>query len=411
MPAVSNFTSRLGAGMAPGVRNVLVLAACQATFQTGLVLIVTVGGLAGHLLATDKGLATLPIAAMMLGTMLGTVPASLLMAWIGRRRGFMLGTLLGAAGGALSAGGLLGGWFWVFCAGHALLGAYQGFAQYYRFAAADAALPAFRSHAISFVIAGGVVAAIAGPQIASATKDLLVSGSFIASYVALVGLSLAATFLVSLLRLPSPAAQRDDGVARPLSVVVRQPIFLVALCGAAVGHGVMMLAMSAMPLAMVGHDHGMSDAAFVIQWHVLGMAVPSFFSGLLIARFGAPAIMLAGVALLAGNVAIALSGVEVVHFLLAHILLGIGWNFAYVGGTTMVTESYRPAEKAKTQAVNDFVIFGFSVIASLASGGIFERFGWSGVNLGAVPFLALAVTAIVFFSLARRTATPNPVLS
>ena len=384
-------------------RNVLVLASCQAIFQTGLVLIVMVGGLAGQLLATDKALATLPIAAMMLGTALVTVPASLLMARIGRRNGFALGTLLGATGAALSVVGLLAGWFSIFCVGHVLLGAYQGFAQYYRFAAADAARPAFRSHAVSFVVAGGIVAAIAGPQLASLTKDLLVSGPFIASYLALVGLSFAATALVTLLDLPSSAAQTDGEPVRPLSVIVRQPVFLVALCGAAVGHGVMMLAMSAMPLAMVGHQHGMSDAASVLQWHVLAMAVPSFFSGILIARFGAPVIMLAGVALLAGNVVIALSGVEVYHFLLAHVLLGIGWNFSYVGGTTLVTESYRPAEKAKVQGVNDLVIFGFSVVLSFASGGLFGFFGWQVVNIAALPFLVLAGTTAALFSAARRT--------
>src|SRR6266508_1626567 len=389
-------------------RNVLVLASCQALFQTGLVLIVTVGGLAGYLLATDKALATLPIAAMMLGTALVTVPASLLMGRIGRRNGFALGTLLGAAGAALSVAGLLAGGFWVFCLGHVLLGAYQGFAQYYRFAAADAARPAFRSHAISFVVAGGVVAAIAGPQLASVTKDLLVSGPFVASYLALIGLSFAATALVGLLNLPSRIAQIDWESARPLSLIIRQPVFLVSLCGAAVGHAVMMLAMSAMPLAIIGHNHSMSDAAFVIQWHVLAMSVPSFFSGILIARFGAPVIMLAGVALLAGNVAIALSGVEVLHFLLAHVLLGIGWNFAYVGGTTLVTEAYRPAEKAKVQGVNDLVIVGDSVVLSFASGWLFEFFGSWGVNIGAVPFLVLAGTAIVLFSLARQ---PKPQLA
>jgi len=413
MPALSKPISHLRTPLPSGVleslsRNVLILASCQALFQTGLVLIVIVGGLAGYLLATDKALATLPIAAMMLGTALVTVPASLLMGRIGRRTGFALGTLLGAAGAALSVAGLLAGWFWVFCLGHVFLGAYQGFAQYYRFAAADAAPPAFRSHAISFVIAGGVVAAIAGPQLANLTKDLAASGPFVASYLALVGLSLAATALVGLLDVAAPVAPTASAWARPLSVIVRQPVFLVAVCGAAVGHGVMMLAMSAMPLAMVSHDHGMGDAAFVIQWHVLAMAVPSFFSGVLIARFGAPVIMFAGIALLAGNVIIALSGVEVLHFLLAHILLGIGWNFSYVGGTTLVTEAYHPAEKAKVQGINDLVIFGASVVLSFAAGGLFEFFGWWGVNIGAVPFLVLAGTAIALFSLTSKRACARP---
>jgi len=383
-------------------RNVLVLASCQAIFQTGLVLIMTVGGLAGHLLAADKALATVPIAAMMLGTTLVLIPASLLMARTGRRNGFMLGTLLGAAGGAISVVGLLAGWFWLFCLGHLFLGAYQGFAQYYRFAAVDAARPESRSYAISLVIAGGIVAAIAGPQLATLTKDFSVSGPFVASYGALVGLSLGATALVALLDIPAPLTRTDRAPARPLSVIVRQPAFVVALGGAAVGWGVMYLAMTPMPLAMVGHHHTLGDAAFVLQWHVLAMSVPSFFTGALIARFGAPHIMLAGIALLAGNVAIALSGIDIIHFLSALVVLGVGWNFAYIGGTALLTETYSPAEKAKAQAANDFVIFAVMVIAALASGGLFEFFGWRGVNFGAVPFILLAAAAIALFSLARR---------
>jgi MFS family permease len=384
-------------------RNIVVLASCQAVFQTGLVLIMTVGGLAGYLLATDKALATVPIAAMMLGTMLVLIPASLLMARIGRRNGFALGTLLGAAGGAIAVVGLIANWFWVFCLGHVFLGAYQGFAQYYRFAAVDAARPESRSRAISFVIAGGVVAAIAGPQLAILTKDLSASGPFVASYGALVGLSLAAMALVALLDMPAPLARTDREPARPLSVIVRQPAFLVALSGAAIGWGVMYLAMTPMPLAMVGHYHTLADAAFVLQWHVLAMSVPSFFTGALIARFGAPHIMSTGIALLAGNVIVALSGVEIVHYMSALVLLGVGWNFGYIGGTALLTETYTTAEKAKAQAVNDFVIFGVMVIASLASGGLFEFFGWRGVNLGAVPFILLAAAMIAVFSRARRS--------
>jgi MFS family permease len=361
-----------------------------------------VGGLAGHLLATDKALATLPIAAMMFGTTPVLVPASLLMARIGRRNGFALGTLIGAAGGAVSVVGILAGWFWVFCLGHVLLGAYQGFAQYYRFAAADAARPEFRSRAISLVVAGGVVAAIAGPQIATLTRDLSVSGPFVASYGALVALSLAATMLVAFIDIPaSPAATRGEQT-RPLSVIVAQPAFLVALGAAAVGWGVMYLAMTPMPLAMAHHHHAMNDAALVLQWHVLAMSVPSFFSGMLIARFGAPPVMLAGIALLAGHVAIALSGVEVAHFLAALVMLGIGWNFAYIGGTALLTETYRPAEKAKAQAANDFVIFAVMVIGSLASGELFDVFGWEGVNLGAVPFLVVAGTTLCLYLLGRQ---------
>ena len=386
-------------------RNIILLAVGQALFQSGSVLIMTVGGLAGYLLAADKSLATLPIAAMMAGTALATIPASMFMGRFGRRAGFVIGTLLGVTGGALAVAGLIGNWFWVFCLGHVLAGAYQGFAQFYRFAAAEAASEAFRSRAISLVLAGGVVAAIAGPHIASLTKDASISGPFVATYAALIGLNLMAMALVALIDVPNSATKRGDvDGARPLSVIARQPRFVVAVGGAAIGYGVMILAMTATPLAMVGHRHGMSDTAFVIQWHVLGMFVPSFFTGALIARFGTPSVMLAGIGLLGGHVVIALSGVEFLHFLSALTLLGVGWNFSFIGGTALLTETYRPSEKAKVQGLNDFVIFGVVVTASLASGGLLHRFGWFGVNLTALPFLGAAVivlTALIMLN-ARR---------
>lgn len=388
-------------------RNVLILAACQALFQTASVLIMTVGGLAGQTLAPDKALATLPIASMTVGTALATIPASLLMARIGRRRGFMLGTLLGALGGAAAAAGLLAGSFALLNLGNLLVGAYQGFAQFYRFAAAEAARPEFKSRAISLVLAGGVVAAIAGPSLGAVTRDLLGPALFAGSYVAVLVLSLAATVLLIGISIPAAASGAEEGVARPLAEIVRQPAFLVALGGAAIGYAVMILAMTATPLAMVGHHHVLSDAAFVIQWHVLGMFVPSFFTGVLVARFGVLGVMFAGAVLLIGHVAIALSGVGFLNFLSGLILLGIGWNFLFVGGTTLLTETYRPAEKAKVQALNDFLIFGVVVAASFASGGLFDRFDWQGLNLVALPFVLAAALAIAGLAL-RRSRVPAP---
>lgn len=393
----------LSAGLRAALtRNVLILAACQAIFQTGLVLVMTVGGLAGHLLAGNKTLATLPIAAMMLGTTITLGPAALLMARIGRRAGFMLGTLLGAGGGTIAALGLLVDAFAVFIFGHVLLGAYQGFAQYYRFAAVDAARREARSRAISLVIAGGLIAAVAGPLLATLTKDLSLSGPFVASYAALVVLGLAATALVALLDKAAPIAAAARAPVRPLVVIVRQTGFLVALGGAAVAWGVMYLAMAPMPLAMTGHGHALSDVALVFQGHVLAMAAPSFVAGALIARFGAPLVMLAGVMLLGVQLAVAVSGLEIAYFLSALILLGIGWNFTYIGGTALLTETYSPAEQAKAQAVNDVAIFSVVVIASLGSGAVFEFSGWQGVNLVALPFTFAAAAAIAFLMLARR---------
>jgi MFS family permease len=389
---------------APDRRNVLLLAASQAMFQTTSVLIMTVGGLAGYMLADDKALATLPIAAATVGTAIATIPASLLMARVGRKPGFVLGTLLGATGGALGVVGLVLGSFWLFCAAHILAGAYQGFAQFYRFAAAEVASVEFRSRAISFVLAGGVVAAFAGPALASLTADLRLDVEFAAAYAAIVAVSLAATAVVSLVRVPPPPPQAVAEPPRPLAVIARQPTFMVALGGAAVGYGVMILAMTATPLAMVGHHHGVGDAAAVIRWHTLGMFVPSFFTGSLVTRFGAPRVMLAGIALLSVHIGIALSGTGWAHFASALVLLGVGWNFSFVGGTALLTETYRPSERAKVQAANDFIILGVVVTASLGSGALLHHLGWSGVNLTAVPFLAAAALAIGAYLIRTRPA-------
>jgi MFS family permease len=379
------------------VRNVVVLAGCQALLQTGMVMIITSGGLAGYMLASDKSLATLPISFLMIGTMLTTIPASLFMGRFGRRAGFWLGTLFGAASAILSVTSLANGWFWTFCFAHIFYGAYQGFGQFYRFAAAEAATPEYRSRAISYVLLGAAVAAIVGPPLVAYTKDFVASGAFVATYSVVIALSLAATIVVSFINLPKPVEQKSDIPARPVSVVVRQPTFLVAVIVAAVGFGVMNLAMTATPIAMAHHQHSMTETAFVIQWHVLGMFLPSFFSGSLIARFGAPKIMLTGVALLLCHVTIALSGVEFLNFASALILLGVGWNFTFLGGTTLVTETYRPSEKAWTQGIFDFTVFTTVVISSFASGALLHLFGWTGVNLLALPLLLTAGLALVAY--------------
>jgi MFS family permease len=388
----------------PDIRNVSVLAACQALVQTGMVMLITACGLAGFMLAPDKSLATLPVSFLMIGTMITTIPASLFMGRFGRRPGFWLGTLLGAFGATLGVVSLMNGWFWLFCFAHIFYGGYQGFAQFYRFAAAEAAAPAFRSRAISYVLLGAAVAAVVGPHMVAFTRDAAASGAFVGTYALIIALSLAATVVVSFIDLPKPSEQKSDVAARPISAVVSQPIFLVSALTAAVGFGVMNLAMTATPLAMAHHHHGLNETAFVIQWHVLGMFLPSFFTGNLIARFGAPKIMLAGVALLLCHVAIALSGVQFLHFASALILLGIGWNFAYLGGTTLVTDAYRPSEKAWTQGIFDFTVFTTVVITSFASGALLHFVGWTGVNLLALPLLLIAGVALIVFLRWRRGA-------
>lgn len=386
-------------------RNVLLLAGSQALFQTASVMVMTIAGLVGLDLATDKRLATLPIAMMMVAAAATMIPASLLMQRLGRKAGFVLGTALGSAAGLLAAGAIVLRHFELFVLANMLVGAYQGFAQYYRFAAADIASAEFRSRAISWVVAGGVVAALAGPNLARVTQALG-PAPFAASYLALFALSALALLVVSRIALPPMAAVQVQGPARPLLEIMRQPVYLTALVGSSVGYAVMVMVMTATPLAMQICGQPLGASTTVIQWHVLGMFVPSFFTGGLIHRHGVLRIMGAGIALLAGHVAIALSGVEFLHFLSGLILLGVGWNFLFVGGTTLLTESYRPSERAKAQAAHDFLMFGAVSLGSFSAGGLLNMGGWESVNWTVLPFLAFAGAMVTWLALERgRAAT------
>lgn len=385
-------------------RVVLALAASQALFQTGAVLLMTVGGLAGALLAPTRVMATLPIATIALGTAIATIPASLIMGRFGRKPGFILGAALGAAGGLVAGVSMLVGSFALLCVGTALVGAYQGFAQFYRFAAAEAASEAFRSRAISLVLTGGVIAALAGPHLGALARDLL-PAAYAGSFFALTVLSAAAALVVAATRLPGAAtAAPGEDPPRPFGVIARQPRFIAAVTGAAVGYAVMVTVMTATPLSMVAHHHEVGTAATVIQWHVLGMFVPSFFTGSLIRRFGVTPLMLTGVGLLLIHVLIAMSGVAFLHYVSALVLLGVGWNLLFVGGSTLLTETYRPAERAMVQGFNDFMIVGVVAVGSFSAGALNEAFGWRGLNLAAVPFLlaAAAVIALAHLRAARH---------
>lgn len=385
--------------------QVLLLASAQALFQTASVLVMTIGALAGARIAPDPQLSTAPIAAMFLGTVLATMPASLAMARFGRRNGFMAGALLGASGGALAAFGIWTESLVALCGGTALVGVYQGFAQFYRFAAAEVADERFRPRAISLVLAGGVVAALAGPELGRLGGDLL-TAPFLGSFLILAVLSLIAAAILLALRMPqsAAAAAADGTTARPLAEIMMQPAYMVALFGAATGYGVMILGMTATPLAMSHHHHGLAATSHVIQAHVLGMFLPSFFTGSLIARFGVLRIMMTGILLLAAHIAIASTGTALYSFAAALTLLGVGWNFLYIGGTTLLTGTYRPAERARAQAVNDLTIFIVSLASSLASGALFSHLGWQTLNLLLMPWLILAALAIAWLGYRRRRA-------
>lgn len=383
--------------------NVLVLAIAQALFQTVSVLVVTIGALAAARITSDLQLATVPIAAMVFGTALATVPASLFMARFGRRRGFLLGALLGVAGGLLAATGIWMNSLAALAAGTALVGGYQAFAQFYRFAAAEITGEKFQSQAISYVLAGGVVAALAGPELGRWGAAWL-EPPFLGSFLIVSVVSLLSAGLLLGLQPPGLVAIRaHKRAARPLVHIMRQETYLVALFGAATGYGVMILAMTATPLAMVHLHHDMAGAVRVIQVHVLGMFLPSFFTGALIARFGVLNVMLAGVALLAAHVAFALSGTTFPSFAAALLLLGVGWNFLYIGGTTLLTEAYFESERGKAQAANDLIVFAVGLFSSLAAGALLSLLGWQALNAVLLPWLACAALAIAWLSTKRRS--------
>ncbi|MCA1770938.1 MAG: MFS transporter [Halomonas sp.] len=332
-------------------QNVAILVTSQMLFMVASITVMTLSGVVGQQLGPDPGLATLPIAMMMLGTVVSTLPASLYMKRVGRRRGFITGASLGGvAGGLLSFGAIWLESFWLFCAGSLLLGLYQGFAMYYRFAAADVASPAFRSRAISFVMAGGVAAAFLGPWNASAAIGLIAG-------------------------VPSGA----------------------------VGYAIMILVMTATPLAMRARGFEMSQVAFIMQWHVLGMFAPSFVTGSLIARFGVQRILLSGATLLIGTVLVANLGTSLAHFWVALVLLGVGWNFLFVGGSAMLSSVHNEAERGKVQGINDLIIFSLVAVGSLMAGQLLHHLGWEALNLAMLPLILLVALAIFWFSLKTQS--------
>lgn len=373
-------------------RNVLILALSQSLMLSAIVLSMALAAILGSMLAPDKGLATLPLAAMVIGTALASLPAARFMRQRGRRTGFLLGALLGISGSLICAFALYKSLFIPFVIGHFLLGSYQGFANYTRFAAVEAVGPEHASKAISLVVAGGVVAAFLGPQLGFWGRDWIGGQLFVGSYLAQGALSLLALMLLFRLELPHVEAVQVD-VARPLREILSQPALRIAIFGAAIGYTAMATVMTATPLAILGCGLPQSSVTPVIQWHVVGMFAPSFFTGSLIQRYGAPRIMQIGFLLLLGQVLLAVSGIELMHFLSALVLLGVGWNFAFIGGTALLTQTYRPIEQLRVQAMNEFSVFSLVALATLAGGWFYDRFGWVALNLTMVPLLLAALIA------------------
>jgi MFS family permease len=384
-------------------RNILLLACCQALLLTNGAGLIAMSALVGFSLTETKALATLGATTYVLGSALATMPASLWMARVGRRTGFMTGALVNVGGCGLAAFALWQHSFVLFCVATAVIGIYNAIGLQYRFAAAEIASPADRAKAISLVLAGGIVGGFLGPQTTHWGRDLFAE-PFLGSFLLLAGWALLALAVQSRVRVPAPTLEERAGGGRPLATIVRQPVFIVAALSGALSYGLMNLLMVATPLAMSFCSHPYAQAAMVIQWHVVGMYAPGFVTGHLIKRFGVLTIIVAGVALIAGCIAVALAGDTVAHFLVALILVGIGWNFMYTGGTTLLTEAYAPAEKAKTQGANDFVIFATMGLSSFASGALVSTAGWEKMNLGVIPVLAVALGAVLWLALSRRAA-------
>ncbi len=376
----------------------LVLAIAQGLYGSGAIIVFTLGSLTGQMLSVNKALATLPITAYVLGAALSTYPASMYMQRFGRRTGFMTGAFMGMSGTGLAVVAIYLASFPLFVASMFIAGFYQAFSQFYRFAAADTASETFKPKAISWVLAGGVAAAFAGPQIAIWSKDLLAPMSFAGAFAAAMGLSAIAQIVLLFVDIPKTRAELFDGKPRPLGRVIRNPRFIVAVICAMTSYAIMNLVMTATPLSIVSCGFSVADAAFVIQWHVVAMFAPGFFTGFLITRFGVEKIIALGLILLAACGIVALSGISLARFWSALVLLGLGWNLAFVGATTMVTDCYRPIEKAKVQGINDLCVFGSVALASLLSGVLFQNFGWQSVNLTIFPFVTLALILIFWLA-------------
>lgn len=383
-------------------RNAKVLAVAQALAGGNNTVIAATGSILGAVLAPDKGLATLPITFMVLGMWLGTLPVGMLARNYGRRFALQIGSIFGVLSGLISCAAVLQGSFILFLLGTFCGGLYAAAHQSYRFAAADTASEHFRPKAVSWVLAGGVFAGVIGPQLVIFTKDLWAPYLFAASFIAQSAVAVLAAIVLIFVKIPRPAPAKRTGGGRPLSEIARTPRFIVAVVCGVVSFAMMNMVMTSAPLAMIGCGHSVDEASLGIQWHVLGMYAPSFVTGALIVRFGVERVVIAGLGLIAASAAIGIAGVTVAHFWIMLVLLGFGWNFSFIGATTMVTLCHRPSERNKVQAFNDFLIFGSMAVASFSSGQLLDRLGWTAVNEVIFPPVLLAGALLVWVMLRAR---------
>jgi len=380
-------------------RNVPLLAISQTLMMSTMSLIMATVALVGSNLAVDKSYATLPLAILFFAVMFTSIPAAMLMKRIGRKPAFMFACIFGVSAGLVATYAIVNNSFWLFSLSAALIGVFNGFGNYFRFVAADVVTEDKKSLAISYVLLGGVVAAIIGPNLAIYTYDVIENANFAGSYASIIALYLLILITLSFLKLPNTKSDIDhesEYEVRDLFTIARQPKFIVGIICGMFGYGIMSFVMTATPLAMQHHAHDFDDISFVIQWHILAMYAPSFITGHLIRRFGIYNILLVGALLIALCIAINLKGSSITHYWIALVLLGIGWNFLFIGATTLITETYHAAERSKTQALNDFVIFTTVALSSLSAGALQHQFGWKIVNLGVLPLLLIILIGVIW---------------
>ncbi len=383
-------------------RNALLLACGQALGGAIATIIIATGGHVGALLADDRSLATLPVSAFILGTALSTLPANLAMRKLGRRGGYFLSSLIGLVAMLIAAYGVYIGNFHIFALGTFATGGYWAFVQSYRFAATDIASEKFKSKAISWVMMGGLASAVIGPQTIIFTQDIIPNHIFAATYLAGAGLIVLSMLIVTQVRIARPIIMKGASSGRPLAEIARSRRFVVAVFCGVVSYSVMTFIMTSSPLAIVGGGHSHAQAALGIQWHVVAMYLPSFFTGNLIDRYGKINIVIAGMLLLTGASIVGLSGETIGHFWTSLVLLGMGWNFGYIGATAMVTDCYRSDEMNKVQGLNDFLIFGLNAAASLSAGVIYFYYGWEMVATIVLPAIGLCLGLLIWISVRKR---------
>jgi predicted MFS family arabinose efflux permease len=376
----------------------LLLALCQGFLLTNTVILMAVNGLTGYMLAENKAFATIPAMTYVVGSALAAMPVSAWMKRVGRRVGFMQFAVFAIVGALICAYAVSIKSFALLCVGTFFIGWYAASGALYRFAAADAATPENKARAISLVLIGGILGGLLGPESSKLTKDWL-PVTFAGTYLSLAFFGVIAIALLSRLNIPTVQIAASDAPARPLSEIAKQPKFIVAVIAAAFGYGVMNLLMVATPLAMQFCGHPFKESVFVLEWHIVGMFLPSLFTGSLIKRFGVLPIIIVGALLNVVAVLINISGTEVRTFWFGLFVLGVGWNFMYIGGTTLLTETYKPSEKNKVQGFNDALVFATMAVSSSSSGVLVNTTGWVKLNFVSVPFIALALAATVWLML------------